>query len=143
MLVVSSCVRGHNIYQDRWVPITKEELFCQHEPCNIKDPHAVTILKDDIVVGHVPRKISTMCLKGGLMKSTITGSKRRGLSRIAINCTKLYQVVYYNAMHCVERVVPREAGLWVLYLVGACLSWYNLGQLMAILDMSRNDILQI
>ena len=79
-LVVSSCVRGYHIYQDRWIPVTKEELFCLREPGNIEDPHAVAILKDNIVVGHVPRKISTMCSmflrKGGLMKCTITGSKR-------------------------------------------------------------------
>ena len=62
-LVVSSCVRGYHIYQDRQVPviIIEEGLFCQSERGNIEDPYAVAILNDGIVVGHVPRKINTMC----------------------------------------------------------------------------------
>ena len=50
-LVVSSCVRGYHIYQDTWFPVTEEELFCQREPSNIEEPHAVAILKDGIVAG--------------------------------------------------------------------------------------------
>ena len=72
-LVVSSCVRGYHIYQDRWTPTTDEELSCQRE-------HGNALLKNYVVVGHVPRKISTMCSmflrKGGVMKCTITGPKR-------------------------------------------------------------------
>ena len=62
-LVVSSRVRGYHIYQDRRVPviIIEERLFCQNERGNIEDPYAVAILNDGIVVGHVPRKINTMC----------------------------------------------------------------------------------
>ena len=32
----------------------------------------------------------------------------RRLSRIAINCPKLYPVVYYSTIHCVERVIQGE-----------------------------------
>ena len=78
-LVVSSCVRGYHINQDRWTPTTDEELSCQRELANFEDPNAVVLLKNDVVVGHVPRKINTMCSmflrKEGVMKCTITGPK--------------------------------------------------------------------
>ena len=35
-----------------------EELLCQRETGNNSDPFAVGVLKDDVLVGHVPRKIS-------------------------------------------------------------------------------------
>ena len=59
-IVISSCIRGYHIYQDRWTPVNDEELRCQRERGNIQDLHAVAVLKDDIVVGHVLRKISTL-----------------------------------------------------------------------------------
>ena len=45
-----------------------------------EDPHAIAILKDDIVVRHIPRIISTICSmflrKGGVIKCIVTGSRR-------------------------------------------------------------------
>ena len=65
---------------NRWILIIEEELFCQCEPSKIEDPHAVAILKDGLSVGHVVRKISTMCSmflrKRGLMNCMITGLKQ-------------------------------------------------------------------
>ena len=52
---------------------------------------------------------------------------------IVINCPKLYQVVvYYNTMHCVERVIPREVGLWVLFVIVEYMS--IVGQIVAIFN---------
>ena len=39
----------------------EERTNSREERTNIHDPFAVTIIKDDSVVGHVPQKISTLC----------------------------------------------------------------------------------
>lgn len=54
---VSSVVRGHHIYKDIWTPYVGEELFVQTEDENEHDEHAVAIIKDDCVVGHMPRSL--------------------------------------------------------------------------------------
>ena len=53
-----------------------------------------------------------------------------GLPSIGINCPpKLYRLSIIITMHCVECVVSiKGGGVWVLYLVGACLSWDRLWQ---------------
>lgn len=79
-LNITSCVRGYHVYRDRWTPTLNEDLTCLRERGNIEDPHAVAVLKYDIVVGHVPRRISTMCSmflgRRGTITCTITGAKR-------------------------------------------------------------------
>ena len=56
--VYDSCVRGHYFITDFWSPIIGEELSCEREENNPCDPYAVSVKKRDLVVGHVPRKIS-------------------------------------------------------------------------------------
>ena len=77
---LTSCVRGYHVYQDRWAPVLNERLSCKHEPGNLEDPYAVAIVNAGTVVGHVPRKISTVCCmflrKGGTIECTVTGSKQ-------------------------------------------------------------------
>ena len=77
---ITSCVRGYHIYKDRWIPTLDKELTCQRECGNTEDPYAVAVLKDDVVVGHIPRKISTMCSmflrRRGTIMCTVTGHKR-------------------------------------------------------------------
>ena len=58
---LNSVVRGYHVYKDYWEAATGEILRCCEERTNIHDPFAVAIIKDDSVVGHVPRKISTVC----------------------------------------------------------------------------------
>ena len=44
------------VYKDVWRPVIGEELRCQREEDNPRDPYAVTVTKSRIeVVGHVPR----------------------------------------------------------------------------------------
>ena len=49
------------MYKDQWIPVTNEELVCRREPKNIHDQYTVSVTKNDNLVGHVPRKINTMC----------------------------------------------------------------------------------
>ena len=53
---LTSVVRGYPVYKDYWEAATGETLRCSEERTNIHDPFAVTIIKGDSVVGHVPQK---------------------------------------------------------------------------------------
>lgn len=72
-----SCVRG---YCKIWTPYINNTLVCRRELGNLEDPYAVAVVKDDdIVVGHIPRKISMMCsmfLKKGQIICTVTGKRQ-------------------------------------------------------------------
>ena len=38
---------------DTWNPVLGQELILKPEPSNYKDKHAVAVLKDGLIVGHV------------------------------------------------------------------------------------------
>ena len=54
-----SFITGHYHYRYIWTPRIGEELIGKHEPNNSYDKFAIAILKDDTIVGHVPREISS------------------------------------------------------------------------------------
>ena len=82
-LSIGSSMRGYHYYQDIWEPAVGEELECTQDPGNSHDRYAVAVLKEGIVVGYVPRKISVLCCiflrKGETIVSTITGTRRYSL----------------------------------------------------------------
>ena len=92
-------VRGYHIYKDIWDALIGEELSCEREGANYADPFAVAIIKDDNIVGHVPRKISTVCSlflrRGGSILCRVTGSRRfsRDLPQggVEIPCMLVFQ----------------------------------------------------
>ena len=53
-----SVVRGHHIYKSVWTPVIGEELSVEREQNNQHDRHAVAVVKDDAIVGHMLRAIS-------------------------------------------------------------------------------------
>ena len=82
---VDSMIRGYHEYMMIWSdPIVGEELCCEREPGNSSDPYAVAVKKqisgEDKIVGHVPRKISTICSifirRGGTIRCVINGRRR-------------------------------------------------------------------
>ena len=55
-------IRGYHVYnKDIWEAVLDEELPCQRELGNLADPFAVAVIRDGVVVGHVPNKISSVC----------------------------------------------------------------------------------
>lgn len=56
-----SVIRGYHEYKNIWEAAFGECLQCQRERSNGHDPYAVAVVKDDNVVGHVPRKLSAIC----------------------------------------------------------------------------------
>ena len=75
-----SCTRGFHVYRDIWNPIEGEILDTKRENNNPMDKYAIAVIKDGVVVGHVPRKISKVVaffLKhGGTLKCIVTGKYR-------------------------------------------------------------------
>ena len=70
-----SCIQAHI---GSW---KREVLQCRREWSNLHDSYAVAVVKDDAIVGHVPRKLSTLCsnsmfLRSGSIKCRVTGNKR-------------------------------------------------------------------
>lgn len=82
---MDTVVRGHHVYKDVWKPRLGELLLCKMEFGNIHDPYAVSVVRDDgaEVVGHVPRKISSLCYffikRKGTIFCQVTGKRRRSV----------------------------------------------------------------
>lgn len=74
-----SMIRGFHIYHSIWKPFI-EELCCMREMSNSQDLFAVAVMKGLIIVGHVLRKISSICsmfiCKGGSITCEIVALRR-------------------------------------------------------------------
>ena len=71
-------VRGYHNYKDIWVTVVGEleELSCRSKSTNEEDRFAVARVKDSNDVGHVPRKISSICLRQSeSIVCCVTGSR--------------------------------------------------------------------
>ena len=55
---IDSVVRGYHVYKDVWDAHIGTELPCIPELSNPEDCYAMAMMDGDVVVGHVPRKIS-------------------------------------------------------------------------------------
>ena len=51
---IESVVHGHHVHKAVWCPYIEEELLVECEVDNIQDGFAVAILKNSMIVGHVP-----------------------------------------------------------------------------------------
>ena len=58
VLEINSYVRGFHAYMERWTPTLVQVLILKREPNNDKDRHAVAVLNNDVVVGHVPYNLA-------------------------------------------------------------------------------------
>ena len=80
---VWSCIRDYHIYKTVLTPHIGEMLPCCQENTNSHDPFAVKVLQlsgeDETIVGHLPRKISSVCSlfsrKGGQISAIVCGSR--------------------------------------------------------------------
>ena len=81
--VWNSSIRGHHIYKAVWTPIVGEILVVDQEPSNPHDPHAVAVLKNTDIVGHVPRDISRIFSFFLLHGGVITYVKRLDIGSLA------------------------------------------------------------
>ena len=75
---IEAMVRGYHMYKEVWCADFGEELACVRE-VNYRDPFAVAVMRSGGVVGHVPRKISSVCSmllrRGGTISCKVTSSR--------------------------------------------------------------------
>ena len=78
--VTTSCIRGYHVYGKIWSATIGEKLVCKRQISNVIDRYAVSVVKDDVIVGHLPKKISKICSlflrRGGSITSEVTGNRR-------------------------------------------------------------------
>ena len=55
---ISSFIRGYHVYKSMWTPTVGETLQLRQELQNEKDRKAVAIMKEAVVVGHVPYNLA-------------------------------------------------------------------------------------
>ena len=78
---VEAIVRGYHKYKDVWNAMIGERLHCEREAGNVHDLYniIVAVVKSGVVVGHVPRKMSSVCSlflrHGGVIHCTVTGTR--------------------------------------------------------------------
>ena len=80
-LIVESCIHGYHVYKDIWNAPIGQVLVCEVELGNLHDPHAVAVISNDTIVGHVPRTISAVChfflRRNGNILCQVTGRRHR------------------------------------------------------------------
>lgn len=103
------------MYQAIWVATVGEELTCQREPTNAHDRYAVAVIKDDAIIGHLPKKISRMCYiflrRGGSITCTVTGSRQYSedlpQGGLQVPCSLLFRGIekeINKVKHCMKKI---------------------------------------
>ena len=49
---------GYHAYMDTWNPALGQELILKPKLSYYRDKHVVAVLKDDVIVGHVPYNLA-------------------------------------------------------------------------------------
>ena len=104
-----SAIRGHHIYKEIWPnPNIGEQLHCKMEHGSIHDMYAVAVTRDreDIIVGHLPRNISTPChlflRKGGNISCVVNGARRFSADLVQggleVPCRLVFQVAHETSI---------------------------------------------
>ena len=89
-LTKTSVVRGHHVYKTVWTPSVDEKLTVKAEDGNDHYKHAVAVIKEDTVVGHVPREFSRISWyflqRGGFISVEIIRKRMFGKG-LEVPCT--------------------------------------------------------
>ena len=76
---VTSIIRGHHVYKEVWDATIGEMEY---------DKYAVGLYKRDLLVGHIPTEISSLCLHfinqdpGNKIKALISGKRQREIGLV-------------------------------------------------------------
>ena len=75
-----SAVRGYHVYKDVWKPAIRKKLHAEQELDNAVDKFAVKVVKNNELVGHLPREYSQILwyfiARGGKICVEVTGRRR-------------------------------------------------------------------
>ena len=79
---IHSCNRGHHIYKEIWTPYITEELRLEEEEDNLYDQHTVAVVRNKVIVGHMPCVLARVSFfyhkRGGTIKAIVTGHRQQG-----------------------------------------------------------------
>ena len=77
-------VRGYHVYKTIWDADIGEELHCQRETGNPRDPFAVAVIRGSVTVGHVPKKFLQFALSffGEVATSLVESMDQGGTLKI-------------------------------------------------------------
>ena len=74
------CVRGYHMFKGIWTAAIGEELPCRRETNNVIDCYLVAVIKDDTIIGHLPKKyfkiFSLLIRCGGSITCKVIGRRR-------------------------------------------------------------------
>ena len=77
---IDTVMRGYHVYKEVWTSMLGEELTCRREYDNFHDRFAVAVIKGNDIVGHVPKKISSVCSlflrRSGTITCKVTGNRQ-------------------------------------------------------------------
>ena len=77
-----SVIHGHHVYKTIWTPEIAEILHCEQETGNTEDSYAVSIVKGDTIVGHVPHEKSRIVWyfieHNGIVNCEVTARRKHG-----------------------------------------------------------------
>ena len=60
-LVYDSVIRGFHVYRTYWTPKIGQILTTTRDKLNINDRYAISVLEDNVIIGHLPKEISKIC----------------------------------------------------------------------------------
>ena len=87
-------MRVHHVYKAVWTPFVGEILNARREDENSHNRHAVTVVFDSCLVGHLPREYSRIAWHflqhGGKITCEITGRRQRDLG-LVVPCVYKFQ----------------------------------------------------
>ena len=82
-------VRGYHAYKDNWNPVIGKTLGVRREPTNMIDKHAVAVVKDSVIVGHIPYDLAPV--SATKCEQILRGSYRR---RVKQGCWQEVPCIY-------------------------------------------------
>ena len=81
-LAILSWIRGFHVYKEWWTPCFGDELTLLPEPENPKNKNAVSVLKDNRVVGHIPLSLANTKDGAGLVKNFLSKKETTGYVKV-------------------------------------------------------------
>ena len=119
---VTSIIRGHHVYKVVWDATIGEMLEAasdDREEAKEYDKYAVGLYKRDLLVGHIPMEISSLCFHfinqdpGDKIKALITGKRQREIGLVVpaklifITNNKRFSEVLENELIKRKNKLPR------------------------------------
>ena len=107
-LSILSWIRGFHVYKDWWTPCFGDELALEREPENPKDKNAISVLKDNRVVGHIPLGLANTKDGAGLVKHFLSKQGTTGDVKVHGMVWRYHVNIFNgpkNLMECLESLL--------------------------------------